>query len=148
MYGLLDLNPGGPVRGGRGRVSMVVQPTVSVDELLKTLDIRTFTASVVVGVTSFFTIPDDEQWELLVISGARAAGDRDVGTVDLLEPANLGAAAIAVVQQAAGSSVFRVFEKPMPLQPGWALRLVGEGGTTDGNWSVGILVHRKPSWLT
>lgn len=148
MYGLLELNPGAVQEAGRARVLMAVRPTVSVEGLLSEPQILQAVVTQVVGAVNYHTVPDDEQWLLYGVNAVLSAGDRDVGEINLLEPSNLGANSFPLFKQSAGASAFKMFERPIPIYPTWTLRLIGEGGATDGNWTMQLLVEISPSHLT
>ena len=148
LYGLLDLNPGLPAPGGRGRVLMAVRPVVSVEDVLFTPDIRNEVKTQTSALVVYHTVPDDERWLVLGIEASRTGGDRDVTAVNLFEPSNVGGNSMSLVVQAAASSIFKIFEHPIFAYPGWRLRLVGSGGTTNGDWSFNVFTYVSPSWLT
>ena len=148
MYEVLDLNPGSPAPGGRGRVAMTIIPVVSVDALLVTPDIRSATVEQNVGTVTYHTVPDNEKWLVFNVGATRFGGDRDVVACNFKEPENVGGNAINVFVQAAAGSMFHMFQVPILLQSGWEMRLRAEGGTTDGNYTFNSLVYKSPSWLT
>lgn len=148
MYGLLDLNPGAVKRGGRGRVLMAIRPTIAAEGLLLVPDIQSATVSLSVAAVAYHTVPEDEKWLLLGFEASRGAGDRDVTQVNLLEPGNLGGNSIGVFEQAAAGAVFHMLQYPIYAYAGWVIRLIGSGGTTNGDWTLNVLTYVSPSWLT
>lgn len=148
LFGLLALNPGGVQPGGRGGVLMAVRPVVNVEGLLSEPQVLQAVVSLSVAAVVFHQVPEDEQWLLYGVNGAVSAGDRDVVEVNLLEPGNLGGNSFPLLPQAAAASYFKMFETPIPIYPTWSIRLIGSGGTTDGNWTSQLLVEISPSHLT
>jgi len=147
MYNLLDLNPASPARGGRGRVSMIVQPTVSSEQLLTTGHIRTVSALAIVGLTTYLNVPDDEYWTLIGYQADRSAGDRDITDLQIRGP-DLGSLQSMIVDVFAAASSRRfMFPVPIPLYAGWEIRLNASGGTTDGNYQLTAMFERRSGWL-
>jgi len=148
MYNLLDLNPGGPAPGGRGRVSLVVHPTVQAETLLTVGHIRNAAVTQIVGTVTYFNVPDDEYWLFLGYQIDRAAGDRDATDLQIRAPDNLGTLRSMIVDQFAAASTRRhMFQVPIPLYAGWEVRLNASGGTTDGNYGMTIIFEVRNGWL-
>lgn len=148
MYELLDLNPGAVQRGGRGRVLMAIRPVISVDAILRRPDILTATAGQGVSIVAYHTVPDDEQWLWHGVQASRDGGDRNVIEAVVFEGNALGGGVMAVVDQTAASSLFHKFATPVPLRAGFSVGLRGNGGSTNGDWTMQVLIERWPSWLT
>lgn len=148
LYELLDLNPGAVQPGGRGRVLMAIRPVVDVKALLASMDIQTSQASLIGAGTTYYTVPDQEEWMLYGYRAVLNAGDRDIAELNLLEPANTGGSSMPIDSFAAASSRDHMFSEPLLLRAGWVLRMFATGGTTDGNWTLNILTSISPSWLT
>lgn len=142
MYTLLDLNPGGVRIGGRGRVLMAVRPVISVDELLRETDVQQVSSSVGVGVTVFFTVPDGEQWYWLGYSLDRTSGDRDNVSVSLVESPADGGTSFFPEMYTGVAERRSMFARPIRLKQGWVVRANFEGGTTDGNWIMKLLIEK------
>lgn len=148
MYQTLDLNPGSPVRGGRGRVLMAIRPSVSVDRLLTEPTIRAATVTLTASTVIFFTVPDDETWILHAYQADRGGGDRDITGMILGAPQRLGGGVIFVHEIAAASSERFTFGHGIPVHAGWTVRLAGTGGTTNGDWTLNLFMEVSTSWLT
>lgn len=142
MYGILDLNPGAVQRGGRGRVLMAIRPVISVDELLREPSVEQVTALATVGVSPFFTVPDGEQWYWHGYNLDLVGGDRDLINVSFVEAPEDGGTSFFPEKFAGVAERVSMFSRPIRLKQGWTVRATFEGGTTDGNWIMKLLVDK------
>jgi len=140
LYSKLELNPGAPAPGGRGRVLMAIRPTISVDDLLEIPSIKNATVELTATAVTFFTVPDDEQWIFYAYDAGLAAGDRDLRAVNLVATAEDGGGAISIDAFAAVAIRQIVLAQPIRMRQGWTIDLVGTGGSTNGNWTCNIYV--------
>ena len=148
LYDRLDLNPGKPAPGGRGRVAMMIRPVISVDALLEEAAIRTETKTQTTSVVTYHVVPEDEKWWLYGYQASVAGGDRDVITMVLRTSSALGSLSMVVDNFAATSVRFRMFEQRIPIPAGWSLRLDGDGGTTNGDWTMVVYIAVERSFTT
>jgi len=148
LYELLELNPGSPSPGGRGRVLMAVRPIISVETLLTAGHIRQATVDQVVGAVTYLNVPEDEYWILIGYQADRAAGDRDITDMQIRGP-DLGSLRSMIVDSfTAASSRRHMFQVPIPLYAGWEIRLNASGGATDGDYQLTALIEIRRAWLT
>lgn len=140
LYAKLNLNPGRALGGGRARVLMAIRPTISVDEMLRTPAIKRAVEDVGVGGNDMFTVPDGERWKLVGYYAAVSTGDRDVSQLFIK---NIESPVINVAMDLFAAAAIRqhVFPVSFWLLPGWRISLLGEGGTTDGDWTLAIYVE-------
>ena len=146
LYDRLDLNPGAPVSGGRGRVAMMIRPVISVDALLETAEIRTETESQVVGTVTYHVVPEDEKWWLYGYQASVQAGNRDVSAIVLRSPSALGALSMVVDFFTPAANRFLMLPQRLPVPAGWSIRMTGEGGSTNGNWTMVIYIAVEQSF--
>ncbi|MCH9010771.1 MAG: hypothetical protein IIC21_09115 [Chloroflexi bacterium] len=148
LYDMLDLNPGAPAPGGRGRVAMMIRPVISVDALLTIPTIRRETKEQTTSTITYFVVPVDERWLLHGYQATVQGGDRDIIGMVLRTPANLDLQSIFVDEFAAASSRRHMFQAPIPVGAEWSVRLDGDGGTTDGDWQLLLYMSVTRSFQT
>ncbi len=147
MYSLLDLNPGTPAPGGRGRVGMMIQPVVGAEKLLTVGHIRTVTVAQVVGAVTYLNVPDDEYWVMYGYQADQQGGDRNITDLQIRGP-DLGTLVSMILDTFTAASTRRfMFQVPVPLYAGWEVRLNASGGTTDGDYSLTTLIEIRRGWL-
>ena len=140
LYSKLNLNPGDPVGGGRGRVLMAIRPTISVDEMLRTPTIVRAVVEIDVGGTVMFIVPDGQRWHLKAYYAAVSTGDRDISQLYINDTSS-PVINVALDLFAAAAIRQHTFPQGFWLLPGWKVAILGEGGTTDGNWTLSLMLE-------
>ncbi len=116
-----------------------IVPTTNVDKLLDYPQIERVTTPSSTSVKTIFTVPAGERWEVSLLSFQLSGGDRDLLRVRILDGAGTGIVSIGGNVGTSDDVVPGPFT-PIALEEGWAIDAVWTGGTTDGNWYMGI--HR------
>lgn len=135
LYSRFDLNPGG-IEGRPNNVSKLIVPVTSVDDTLRDSDLEGSTATMIVGTVIYFTVPDQELWSLFGYFFTRTSGDRDVVNVSLTEAPEDGGASMTIDLFTATNERALLFPQPLRIKQGWAVRMTGSGGTTDGSYAM------------
>jgi hypothetical protein len=137
-FGLEDTTPG---ETEPASVSKIIIPVTDVDKVARDADVYT-TGSVSLtgtGAQTLFTMTADEEWTILAYDIGRVSGDRTVDTVYLRDPDNHP----CVIRGQTASAVAReVVNNGMRITRGWVIRINLTGGSTDGDWTLAMVVER------
>jgi len=118
-------------------IGTTILPVTDADALLRDPDLQTSTQAQTTSAIVYYTVPAGERWYLVGYHAFRVGGDRDVNAVAVSN----GVMAMNIDAFTAVSERVHHFPEKLRLETGWTIRLDGNGGTTDGNWTMEIWVE-------
>jgi len=138
LYDRFAIEPRPALGGDEGpSISTLIQPVTDADALLRDPELQTSRVLQTTSAVIYYTVPADERWHWFGYHALRAAGDRDITSIDIADLAiSMRIEVFAAVGERAS-----FFAKELRLESGWTIRLDGSGGTTDGNWDLDVYLE-------